>query len=425
MSQAARILSSLVAGLLLGIATSHWGPGLAERAATLAEPIGGLWLDALRMTIIPLIVALLVIGIADSAEAARASRVAARAMVMFITILFLSAVLAAIMIPLWFRIWPMPVESAAALKAAISTTTEKVGEVPGFGAFLRSMVPTNPISAAANDAILPLIVFTTVFAFALTRVAEEPRQMLTRFFRAISDTMLVIINWVLWLAPIGVFALAYVVGARAGASAFGALIHYIVVVSSVGVAIILLAYPVGVIGGRFGLAAFAKAVSPSQAVAISTQSSLASLPAMLRGAGTLGVPVAASGVVLPLAVAVFRATGSGMNLAVALYVAHWYGVELGPAQIAVGLAAGTLTTIGSISLPGQISFVTSIAPICLAIGVPVEPLILLIAVETIPDIFRTVGNVTMDVAVTATVARRSGFGAGEASEEDRLLQGDS
>lgn len=425
MSQAARILLSLVVGLLLGIATAHWAAPFAARAASVAEPIGGLWLDGLRMTIVPLIVALLVIGIADSAEAARASRVAARAMAMFLVILFLSAVLASILIPLWFRLWPMPAESAAALRGALSTTTEKAGEVPGFGAFLRSMVPTNPIAAAANDAILPLIFFTTVFAFALTRLAEEPRQMLTRFFRAISDTMLVIINWVLWLAPLGVFALAYVVGARAGASAFGALLHYVVIVSSVGICVLLAAYPVGVIGGRTSLVRFARAAAPSQAVAISTQSSLASLPAMLRGTHALGVPVAASGVILPLAVAVFRATGSGMNLAVALYVAHWYGVELGPAQIAVGLAAGTLTTIGSISLPGQISFVTSIAPICLAIGVPIEPLVLLVAVETIPDIFRTVGNVTMDVAVTATVARRSGFEGAEASEEDRLLDADS
>jgi Na+/H+-dicarboxylate symporter len=423
MSQAARILLSLVAGLLLGIATAHWVPSVAGHAASVAEPIGGLWLDALRMTIIPLIVALLVIGIADSAEAARASRVAARAMAMFLAILFCSAVIGAILVPLWFHFWPMPAESAAALKGALSTTTEKAGEVPGFGAFLRSMVPTNPIAAAANDAILPLIVFTTVFAFALTRLADEPRQLLTRFFRAISDTMLVIINWVLWLAPLGVFALAYVVGARAGASAFGALLHYIITVSSVGISILILAYPVAMIGARLTLGAFARAVAPSQAVAISTQSSLASLPEMLRGSHRLGVPVAASGVILPLAVAVFRATGSGMNLAVALYVAHWYGIHLGPAQIAVGLAAGTLTTIGSISLPGQISFVTSIAPICLAIGVPIEPLVLLVAVETIPDIFRTVGNVSMDVAVTATVARRSGYEAGETSAEDRLLEG--
>lgn len=423
MSQAARILSSLVAGLLLGIAGSRWLPGLAERAATVAEPIGGIWLDALRMTIVPLIVALLITGIAASAEAAKASRVAARAMIMFLVILFISSVLAATLIPLWFKLWPMPAESATALKNALTASPAKLGEVPGFGAFLRSMVPTNPIAAAANDAILPLILFTTVFAFALTRLPAEPRELLTNFFRAISDTMLVIINWVLWLAPLGVFALAYVVGARAGASAFGALLHYILLVSSIGLAILILAYPVGVIGGRVSLTAFARAVAPSQAVAISTQSSLASLPAMLRGAHKLGVPVAASGVILPLAVAVFRATGSGMNLAVSLYVAHWFGVPLGPAQIAVGIAAATLTTIGSVSLPGQISFVTSIAPICLAIGVPIEPLVLLVAVETIPDLFRTVGNVTMDVAVTTTIARRSGFDIAADSEEDRLLDG--
>ena len=88
----------------------------------------------------------------------------------------------------------------------------------------------------------------------------------------------------------------------------------------------------------------------------------------------------------------------------------------------MGVAAAAITTIGAVSLPGQASFVTSIAPIALAMGVPIEPLALLIAVETLPDLFRTLGNVTMDVAVTATVARRSGFDEAEMNEEDRLLQ---
>ena len=101
------------------------------------------------------------------------------------------------------------------------------------------------------------------------------------------------------------------------------------------------------------------------------------------------MPVAASGVVLPLAVAMFRATGPAMNLAVAIYVAHWFGIELTPAQIASGVAAAATTTMGAVGLPGQVSFVTSIAPICLAMGVPIEPLALLIAVETLPDIIRT------------------------------------
>ncbi len=128
------------------------------------------------------------------------------------------------------------------------------------------------------------------------------------------------------------------------------------------------------------------------------------------------IPVAASGVVLPLAVAIFRITGPAMNLAVALYIAHWFGMDLGPTQIAAGVAAAAITTIGAVGLPGQITFITSIAPICFAMGVPIAPLALLIAVETIPDIVRTLGNVTMDLAATATLTRgRAAEGASEAA----------
>jgi Na+/H+-dicarboxylate symporter len=426
MSQAARILVALALGLLLGIAVANAMSGdFVAGTVAVAEPVGGMWLDALRMTIVPLVVALLITGIAATAEAARASRLAGRAIMLFLAILWTSSILAALLMPVLLDLWPMPAQAAAALKSVLSASTEKVGEVPGIGQFLRSIVPTNPISAAANDAILPLILFTLVFAFALTRLPKEPREQLTGFFRAVADVMLVMINWILWLAPFGVFALAYVVGARAGAAALGAFLHYVIIVSSVGIVVWLLAYPLAMFGGRQRLLDFARAAAPAQAVAISTQSSLASLPAMLRGAETLHIPVAASGVILPLAVAVFRATGPAMNLAVALYVAHWYGMELGPLQIGAGIAVAATTTIGAVSLPGQISFVTSIAPIGIAMGVPMEPLILLIAVETIPDIFRTLGNVTMDLAATATVARRSGFEAGEPlTEQDRLLQGE-
>ena len=421
MSQPTRILLALVVGLALGLASASAGGGWVDDAVVAGEAVGGLWLNALRMTIIPLVVSLLITGIAASAEAARASRLASRAIILFIVLLWSSSALSALLTPLFLQLWPLPAEAGQALRSALSGS-EAVGEVPGFADFLRSIVPTNPIAAAAEDAILPLIVFTALFAFALTRLPAEPRALLTGFFRAVADVMLVMIGWVLWLAPIGVFALAFAVGAKAGAAAFGALLHYVTIVSAIGLVIGLLAYPLAVIWGGLRLRRFARAVVPSQAVAISTQSSLASLPAMLRSSETVGVPVAASGVVLPLAVAIFRVTGPAMNLAVVLYVAHWFGVEIGPAQMAAGIAAAAITTMGSVSLPGQISFITSIAPIALAMGVPIEALGLLIAVETIPDIFRTVGNVTMDVAATATVSKRSGFRSDEnLAEQDVLL----
>jgi Na+/H+-dicarboxylate symporter len=407
MSQATRILLALAVGLALGVAAFAWAPGFADSAANLADPIGALWLNGLRMTIVPLLVALLVTGIAQTAAAAKAGAIAGRALAWIIALMTLSAILGAVLTPLFLSVAPMPEASAAALRGAL-TTAAPVGEVPPFTDFLRSLVPTNPIAAAATDAILPLIIFTGVFAFAVTRLPVAPRTTLTSFFSALADAMIIVIEWVLKLAPIGVFALAFVVGARSGAAAFGAVLHYILIVAAVGLVISLLAYPLAVLGGRVPFGRFARTIAPVQALAISTQSSLACLPLMLKKSEQLGVPERTAGIVLPLAVALLRATGPAMNIAVALYVANWFGVELGPAQYGVAIVAAVLTSMGSVSLPGQVSFVTAIAPICLIIGAPVEALALLIAVEVLPDIVRTLGNVMMDVAVTTTVSRQAG-----------------
>lgn len=422
MSQPARILIALVLGLLAGIAAVASGGAWVERSIGIAEPIGGMWLNALRMTIVPLVVSLLITGIAASAAAARANKLAARALVLFVSLLWLSALTAALLTPLFLNLFPLPAESAAALRGAL-TSAASVGEAPSFADFIASIVPSNVIAAAAEDAILPLILFTMVFAFAVVRLPEEPRERIVGFFQAVADTMLIVIGWVLWVAPIGVFALAYVVGARAGGGAFGALLHYVVIVTAVGTVIWLAAWPLAAIGARVPIGRFTRAIAPAQGIAFSTQSSLATLPAMLRAAERIGVPVAASGVALPMAVAVFRATGPAMNLAVAIYIAYWFGMELTPAQIAIGVAAAATTTMGAVGIPGQASFVTSIAPICIAMGLPIEPLALLIAVEVLPDIMRTLGNVSMDVAASATASRVSGFREEEAtSAEDTLLK---
>lgn len=401
MSKTTIILLALIGGVLIGMAVGGDAPGVIDGA----DVIGTLWLNAMRMTVVPLVVALLITGIAQTAAAARAGKLAGRAVITMMVILWCSSILAAVMIPTLLAAFPMPAGAADALKTALGTSTQDLGTVPPFGDFLRAMIPTNVFKAAAEDAVLPLIIFTAIFAFAVTRLPDTKRGAITSFFDALADTMVIIINWVLTLAPIGVFALTLGVGSKAGVAAFGALAHYVIILSSLGVIIWIASFAVAWFGAGKSVGAFFRAAIPAQAVAISTQSSLASLPAMVEGVKKLGVKEASADVVLPLAVAIFRATGPALNLGVALYIAHWYGVELGPAQIAVGIAAGATTTLGAVSLPGSVSFVSSIAPICLAIGAPVEPLALLIAVETFPDIFRTLGNVTMDMAVTATVAK--------------------
>ena len=420
LSQPTRILLALILGLGAGIASVAWGGAWVGTAVATAEPVGGMWLNALQMTIVPLVVSLLITGIAASAEAARASRLATRALILFVGLLWVSSIMAALLTPALLSWFPLPAESAEALRGALATAAP-VGDAPGFGDFLRSIVPTNPIAAASESAILPLIVFVVVFAFALIRLPDEPRKTLTGFFQAVADTMLVVIGWVLWIGPIGVFALAYVVGARAGATAFGALVHYVMIVIAVGSVMWLAAWPLAWFGARISPLRFTRAVAASQAMAFSTQSSLACLPAMLRANAKLGVPVAASGVTLPMAVAIFRATGPAMNLAVAIYIAYLMGTPLTPMVLAFGVAAAAMTTMGAVGIPGQASFVTSIAPICLAMGVDIAPLAIFIAIEVIPDLVRTMGNVSMDVAATTVVSKRSGFSDAPETEEDELL----
>ena len=408
-ARAVWILGALVLGLLLGAMAARLGDGLREPALKAATIVGGLWLDALKMTVIPLIFALLVTGIAKGAEAARAGRVAGRSVLWFVIICTASAIFGALAIGGLLDLFPLPENAGEALRAGLVALDPAAASspVPQVTDFFRSIIPPNVISAAAEGQVLQLVIFAFIFALALTRIGAAKRKSVVALFEGIGDALLVVIGWVLWIAPLGVFALTFAVGAGAGGAAVVALLHYIVLVSAVGVLVTLAAYVVAVAGGRLKLAAFARAMIGPQTVAISTQSSLASLPAMLAAARLIGTRDEVADVTLPLAVAWLRATGPAMNVAVAIYVAHWMGVEIGMAGMIAGIAVAAVASYGAVSLPGQISFFSSIAPIAFAMGVPVAPLAILIAVENIPDIFRTLGNVTMDVAVTGAVNRRT------------------
>lgn len=414
MSQTLRILIALFVGLVMGMIGARLG---WQAAVPTFEIIGAMWLNALKMTIIPLIIALLITGIGRTAEAARGGGLAGRSVTTYLILITLSALSAAIVLPLILSFWPMPGEAAAALKSSIASQAGDPITAPSISDFFKDLIPDNPIQAAADTAMLPLIIFTLLFAFAVTMIDAAHRERIIGFFEAIEKTMLVMVHWVLWIAPIGVGALAFVVGVNAGTSAFGALIHYIVTYSLVGVVVWAFAYPMAVIGGRKKLGDFVRAIAPAQAVGFSTQSSLASLPAMLESSQKLGIPLDKASVSLPIAVTIFRATGPAMNLAVAIYVAHWMGIELSFWHLMAGFAVAAATAPAAVSLPGQVSFFTSCAPICVAMGLPVEPLAILVAVEMIPDLVRTVGNVTWDVAATSFIARdKSGVSASETAE---------
>ena len=396
-------LGGLAAGLALGIMLE--GTSAAPLALKAADVVGNLWLQALQMTIVPLVASLLVIGIVQTVAAAKAGRMAVLSLSLFASVLTTGTVFAAFAMPALLDAVPIPEAAAEALRKGLATTD--TSQVPDVAQFLKSLVAPNIIKAAAENAMLAVIIFFSLLALAIVRLPQLHRQHMTTLFEGITGAMLVIIGWVLWLAPLGVFALSLLVAGQSGAAVLGALAHYILTVSAIGGVILLAAYGVAIFLARQPLGRFIRAVAPAQAMAISTQSSLASLPVMLVSCRALGLRDTTGEFVLPLAVALFRATGPAMNLAVAIYVARLAGIELSPLLLAAGVGVALITTIGSVSLPGAISLVTATGPIALAMGVPIGPLALLVAVEVLPDLMRTVGNVTMDVAVAATVDRKS------------------
>lgn len=399
-------LVALLAGLALGAAAGDTPTGVGATVLGIAGFIGTLWLNALKMTVIPLVVALLVVGIAKSREAAAAGRIASRSVLWIVIICTASAVVGALLTIVLTGLFPLPRETAAALQAGLAGVEQKApAALPGIADFFKGVIPDNVISSAANGDVLPLVVFAVLFALALAKISEQGRRSIVGLFEAIADALLVIIAWVLAIAPLGVFALAYTVGSAAGGSAFAGLGHYVVIISVIGILITFTGYPLAIVAGRMRPGEFTRGMVAPQAVAISTRSSLASLPAMLTAAKAMRIRDQVADVTLPIAVALFRGTGPAMNTAVAFYVAHWLGYEPSLAQMIAATAVGAVMSYGAVSLPGEVTFISSIAPIALALGVPIAPLALLVAVEMIPDIFRTVGNVTLDVAVTTAVDR--------------------
>jgi Na+/H+-dicarboxylate symporter len=397
-----RIFLALLTGLVVGALLPA---DIGKPLLPVTDAIGNLWLQALQMTIIPLIAGLLFTGIAQSVGQAGGGKVAGRALLAFLALLIFSALWSMIFVPLLLDWWPAPPAAAAAI-VANSAGAAPAGDIKiDLGKWLLSLVPANIFDSLAKGDMLPVVTFIAVFALAATRLDDDRRRNLVSLFDAVKDAMLVLVGWIFVIAPLGVFALAVSVGIKAGLGAFGLLGHYIAVLVLVQVGLIILVYPLAVIFGRVGPLAFARAVLPAQAVAVSTQSSIASLPAIFDGAERLGLPETTSRVVLPLAVSIFRITSPCANVAVVLYCGHLYGMEHSALAYLGALLAALVAAVSTGGLPGSITFLAACVPIANAMGVPIAVLPVLLAVELVPDVFRTLGNVTADLGVTAILSR--------------------
>ena len=405
MSQTARVMTGLVAGIVIGILLAWADQPLALRIADIVQPFGTLWLNALQMTVVPLVLALVIVGVNQASDAAHSGRVARRAILIFVALLSAAGVMAALLAPLALSLFTPDPGIAVALRGQEAELPATTG---GWAQALTAIVPSNAVAAAAAGAMLPLVTFALFFGFALTRLETEPRTQVVGFFKAVADAMIVIVHWVLWVAPVGIFALVFALCARAGLGVLQALGIYILLECALYVVAIVLMIAVAVAFGRQRLGHFMSGLAPVQAVAASTQSSLATLPAMLDSAqNRLSIPARVSGLVLPMAVSLFRITSPIQYVATACFIAWALGIELGFAQLATGVAISVLVSMGSVGLPGQAIFIATNLPVTQAMGLPIAPLPVLMAVDAIPDVLATVGNVTADMTATTVVNART------------------
>jgi Na+/H+-dicarboxylate symporter len=398
MNVALRVFVALVVGLVVGVVVAILDRPSFFAAVTAVEPIGKLWVNGIRMTVIPLVVSLLISGI-GSGSPSQVGRVGGRAAMWFVLLVAGTSLFAAVASPPLLALAPLDADAFASLRDSAPSTDV---EMPRFGDWIVDLVPNNPVAAAANGAMLPLIVFSVIFALAVTRLDRKPRATLVDFFTAVSRAMLVIVEWLLLVAPVGVFFLVLPLAARTGVGLVGAMGYFLLVACGLITVSLLALYPVASWFGGVSALRFARACVKPQAVGFSTRSSLASLPAMLEAAEKeLALDTKVSGIVLPVATAVFKYASPIARITGTFFVAHLYGVELGPLEITVIAAAIAALSFYSPGVPSGGLFVMT--PVYVALQLPVEGIGLLIALDLIPDMFITTANVTADMTVAVVL----------------------
>ena len=410
MNESRRVLVALGAAVAGGIAIAASGIAPLIQAADFIAPVGTLWVNAIRMTVIPLIASLLVVAVSSAADVKSIGRIGGRTLLVFFLLLAGTALVVIPLTPTFSRLLP---QHADVLQLPIGAA-EAAGEIRAggqaqtFSGWLTSLLPSNPIAAAATGAMLPLILFILLFALAVARSPALSRETLSQFFRALGDAMLVLVRWVILMAPIGVFALVLPLAVHAGAALAGAIGFYILAYSIESIAITLLLYVVVSLVGRIPIRCFGRAALPAQLIAFSSSSSLAALPVLVESAeARLGLPKAVTGFVLPLAASTFKiATPVAWSVG-AVFVGWFYGIPLHFGSLAMIAFAAVFLGFAPGIPRGAFILLT---PLFLAIGLPAEGIGILIAVDAIPDTFATVLNTTGNLAAAALVAS---FGATE------------
>lgn len=403
MNKSVRILLGLGLGLIGGIWFSQTDTTTMSGLPEIIEPVGTLWVNAIRMTVIPLLMALLVTAIAGQKTAGVAAQLGGKTIALFVLMVVASSFYTLLAAPPLLSLLNIDPAASASLLESSNATDVANTELPPFRDWLVSLIPTNPIRAAADNAILSLMIFTGLFAAALLKIDEAQRNAVVVFFTGIKDAMFVLIGWIMALAPIGIFALVFPLAATLGVSAISVLGSFIVIAAGLIVVMTLCLYPIAIIVGRVPLKDFIRAVAPVQIIGFSTRSSLAALPATFAATELLGISTRVSGVVLPIAVTLFKFASPIGRTAGTYFIANLYGIDLNVYEMFVIASAIGLFSFYSPGIPSGGLLI--MAPVYISLGLPVEGIGILIAIDLIVDMFITAANVTANVTACALLSR--------------------
>ena len=409
-----RILLGLGVGAVAGVASNLlWSgaPALDWAVDYVAQPVGQVFLRMLFMVVVPLIFTSLTLGVAGLGDIRRLGRVGGRTIGIFLATTTLAVVIgltASNVIQPGAAIDPGVRAALLAEYGGAAAERSQLAE-GGFGiqTFV-NIVPRNPVDAAARGDMLGLIFFSLIFGVALTRVPKEAADSVLRVVDGIGQAVIVMIEFAMKLAPFGVAGLIFAVTARFGFDVLQSLGLYVVAVLSAlalhqfGVIGLLVRWLTGVRPGLF----FRKART-LMVTTFSTSSSNATLPTTIRTAEEgFGVPRAVAGFVLPLG-ATMNMNGTalfeGMTI---LFLAQAFGLELSLAAQGIVVVMAVLTAIGTAGVPG--GSIPLMAMVLVMVGIPAEGIALVLGVDRLLDMARTVPNVTADLLTSMVVARHEG-----------------
>jgi Na+/H+-dicarboxylate symporter len=308
------------------------------------------------MTIVPLIFGLVATGVASlvSGDRADAERLGRRLPLVLGGLLIVSAIIGAVVAPWLLSMATIAPADISELRTLFPSPPAQA--VPSASESLRAMIPTNVVASAAEGAVLPVVIFALVLGLAVGRIDRDRAEAVLQPLRGLADAMIVVVGWVLRIAPLGIFTLALGIGATVGSAVIAMLAQYLAISIAVTLVLIVLGYAIARFAGRVPLGRFAPAMAPAQAIAASTQSSIATLPAMLASAYRIGVDERDAAAILPMAVATFKITAPSNTIVMALTLAWMGGVEISSLQLALAMPLAVLSSLAILGMPGQISF---------------------------------------------------------------------